>query len=94
MARYEKQVWLDHIVDEETGEIIQQGTVHSQQRMNHIEEGIYQSADKKSVDLLQKQVDEISDDLSFKQDKILKDITTSKKYEFEIDNNRVFLKEV
>lgn len=33
-------------------------------------------------------------DLSVKQDKILKDITTSKKYEFEIDNNRVFLKEV
>lgn len=40
---YEKQNWVDHIEDSETGEIFQEGTLFTAKRMNHIEEGIYQS---------------------------------------------------
>ena len=63
MARYEKQIWLDHIVDEETGDIIQQGTVHSQKRMNHIEEGIYRSAEWDFVDLMDSRLKRVEDAL-------------------------------
>lgn len=38
---YEKQEWLDHIEDPETGEIIQQGSPVTARRMDHIEEGIF-----------------------------------------------------
>ena len=37
---YEKTEWIDHVVDPETQEIIQQGTRVTAQRMNKIEEGI------------------------------------------------------
>ena len=40
---YEKQNWIDHIEDIETGEVFQEGTLFTAKRMNHIEEGIYQS---------------------------------------------------
>ena len=38
---YEKQNWVDHIEDSETGEIFQEGTLFTAKRMNHIEKGIY-----------------------------------------------------
>lgn len=79
MARYEKQVWLDHIVDEKTGEIIQQGTVHSQERMNHIEEGIYQSADIELVDIINEQAEQNKKDLLLKPDKTYVDSELKKK---------------
>lgn len=41
---YEKQNWIDHIEDSETGEIFQEGTLFTAKRMNHIEEGIYQAS--------------------------------------------------
>lgn len=37
---YEKTNWIDHVVDSETGEIIQQGTRFTAQKMNNIEKGI------------------------------------------------------
>ena len=40
---YEKQNWVDHIEDSETGEVFQEGTLFTAKRMNHIEEGIYQA---------------------------------------------------
>ncbi len=40
---YEKQEWLDHIVDPETGEIIQQGSPVTARRMDHIEDGIFKA---------------------------------------------------
>lgn len=43
MEKYTKQEWLDHIEDLETGELIQEGTLFTAQRMNYIEEGIYQA---------------------------------------------------
>ena len=41
---YEKQNWIDHIEDIETGEVFQEGTLFTAKRMNHIEEGIYQAS--------------------------------------------------
>ena len=41
---YEKQNWIDHIEDSETGEVFQEGTLFTAKRMNHIEEGIYQAS--------------------------------------------------
>ena len=41
---YEKQEWIDHIEDAETGEIFQEGTLFTAKRMNHIEDGISQSS--------------------------------------------------
>lgn len=38
---YEKTQWIDHVVDPETEEVIQQGTRFAAQRMNKIENGIY-----------------------------------------------------
>lgn len=38
---YEKQEWIDHIEDSETGEVFQEGTLFTAKRMNHIEDGIY-----------------------------------------------------
>lgn len=41
MEAYNKTEWKDHIVDIDTGEVIQEGTPVSANNMNHIEEGIY-----------------------------------------------------
>ena len=41
---YEKQNWIDHLEDAETGELLQEGTLITANRMNHIEEGIYQAS--------------------------------------------------
>lgn len=38
---YVKTVWRDHIVDIETGDVIQEGTRFTASRANNIEEGIY-----------------------------------------------------
>lgn len=40
MPEYEKQVWVDRIVADDTGEVLQVGTIVNAKRMNHIEEGI------------------------------------------------------
>ncbi len=37
---YEKQSWIDRIVADDTGEVLQVGTIVNATRMNHIEEGI------------------------------------------------------
>lgn len=39
---YEPHEWIDHIEDEDTGEVIQEGTPWCEKYMNHIEQGIYQ----------------------------------------------------
>lgn len=40
IPNYEKTNWRDHIIDIETGNIIQQGTRFNQRRANNIEDGI------------------------------------------------------
>ncbi|PYG86748.1 hypothetical protein LY28_02774 [Ruminiclostridium sufflavum DSM 19573] len=37
---YEKITWIDHIVDPESGQILQQGTRFTASRMNHLEQGV------------------------------------------------------
>lgn len=41
MKPYKKIGWLDHVVDVETEEVIQEGTPVSQTNMNHMDDGIY-----------------------------------------------------
>ena len=41
MKAYEKNGWLAHVQDIETGEVIQDGTPVSQVNMNHMDEGIF-----------------------------------------------------
>ena len=51
---YVKQTWVDHIVADDTGEVLQYGTVINAERMNHIEDGIvgmYTEIDNISGDL-------------------------------------------
>lgn len=40
IPNYEKTNWRDHIIDIETGNVIQQGTRFNQRRANNIEDGI------------------------------------------------------
>lgn len=40
MKAYEKVNWLDHVVDEETGEVIQDGTPLSQTNLGKMDDGI------------------------------------------------------
>lgn len=40
MAAYVKQTWVDHIVADDTGEVLQQGTILDAAHFNHMEEGI------------------------------------------------------
>lgn len=40
MEAYEKVGWLDHVVDDETGEVIQEGTPLSQTNLGHMDDGI------------------------------------------------------
>lgn len=46
MNRYERIGWLDHVVDVETGEIVQQGTPVSQNHMNHMDDGIFENREE------------------------------------------------
>lgn len=51
---YIKQTWVDHIIADDTGEVLQYGTVINAERMNHIEDGIvgmYTEIDNISGDL-------------------------------------------
>lgn len=38
---YNRTYWKDHIVDEETGEVLQQGTLQDAEHFNNMEEGIF-----------------------------------------------------
>ena len=38
MSIYNKQEWIDHIEDIDTGELIQEGTLYCPKLMNHMEE--------------------------------------------------------
>ena len=40
MSLYNKQEWIDHIEDIETGELLQEGTLYCARLMNHMEDGI------------------------------------------------------
>ena len=40
---YKRTFWQDHVVDEGTGEIMQQGTPQSATNFNNVEEGIFSS---------------------------------------------------
>lgn len=54
MSDYIKTEWKDHIVDIDTGEVIQEGTPISARVMNNIEEGIYSNTneiEKNSTDI-------------------------------------------
>ena len=41
MSIYNKNEWVDHVEDIDTGAILQEGTLYCARLMNHIEEGIY-----------------------------------------------------
>ena len=42
---YQKQTWIDHLVADDTGEVLQEGSVLEAARFNHMEEGIETVAD-------------------------------------------------
>lgn len=46
MKPYKKVDWKDHIVDEVTGEIIQQGTPMSRNTLGHMDDGIQKATDE------------------------------------------------
>lgn len=39
MVSYTRTIWQDHVVDQQTGDVIQQGTPQSAKNFNNIEEG-------------------------------------------------------
>lgn len=47
--KYNKTVWVDHIVDIDTEEIIQQGTPVSARNLNNMEVGIYAANEQSTV---------------------------------------------
>ena len=68
MKTNEKIGWLDHVLDIETGEVIQEGTPVSQVNMNHMDEGIF--TNREAVILHEAQIADAQ-----KEIKVLKDAT-------------------
>ena len=68
MKAYEKNGWLAHVQDIETGEVIQEGTPVSQVNMNHMDEGIF--TNREAVILHEAQIADAQ-----KEIKVLKDAT-------------------
>ena len=68
MKPYEKIGWLDHVVDVETGETIQEGTPVSQTNMNHMDDGIWQN--RETIILHDSQIADAQREI-----KVLKDAT-------------------
>ena len=79
MKPYEKIGWLDHVVDVETEEVIQEGTPVSQTNMNHMDDGIFVN---READILHEAM--IADNQQ--EIKVLKDATLNNMV------NNVFLK--
>ena len=79
MKPYEKIGWLDHVVDVETEEVIQEGTPVSQTNMNHMDDGIYQN--REAVILHEAMIADNQQEI-----KVLKDATLNNMV------NNVFLK--
>ncbi len=50
---YNKTDWKDHIVDIDTGEVIQEGTPISARNMNNIEDGIFRASGKTKTNEIQ-----------------------------------------
>lgn len=55
---YQKQTWIDHLVADDTGEVLQEGSVLEAARFNHMEEGIETVAD-----LLADVISTVTDDI-------------------------------
>ena len=68
MKPYKKIGWLDHVVDVETGETIQEGTPVSQTNMNHMDDGIWQN--RETIILHDSQIADAQREI-----KVLKDAT-------------------
>lgn len=63
MSEYIKTVWKDHVVDEDTQEIIQQGTPISARNLNNMENGIENAATQISEIFPDNEVIDISHNL-------------------------------
>ena len=74
MSIYNKQEWIDHIEDIETGELIQEGTLYCARLMNHMEDGIYTAHDE----MIQLEVKVLEDNLinNMPHNNFLEDLTT------------------
>ena len=74
MSIYNKQEWIDHIEDIDTGELIQEGTLYCARLMNHMEEGIYTAHDE----MIQLEVKVLEDNLinNMPHNNFLEDLTT------------------
>lgn len=81
---YEKQNWVDHIEDIETGEVFQEGTLFTAKRMNHIEEGIYQGSSQ-----IKENINKISDDKVYVTD--FENIQSAIDYAYENNVKNVIL---
>ncbi|HCR43959.1 MAG TPA: inorganic polyphosphate kinase [Ruminococcaceae bacterium] len=79
MKAYEKVGWLDHVVDNDTGEVIQKGTPLSQTNLGKMDNGIFEVT-QTTID----QEAQIAD--AQKEIKVLKDATLNNMV------NNVFLK--
>ncbi|WP_206458927.1 hypothetical protein [Anaerovorax sp. IOR16] len=53
MMIYDKTIWVDHVVDSDTGEVIQQGTPISENRLNKSEDGIFENRELTSLEMQQ-----------------------------------------
>ena len=79
MKPYKKIGWLDHVVDVETEEVIQEGTPVSQTNMNHMDDGIF--VNREAVILHEAMIADNQQEI-----KVLKDATLNNMV------NNVFLK--
>ena len=79
MKPYKKIGWLDHVVDVETEEVIQEGTPVSQTNMNHMDAGIF--VNREAVILHEAMIADNQQEI-----KVLKDATLNNMV------NNVFLK--
>lgn len=83
---YQKQTWIDHLVADDTGEVLQEGSVLEAARFNHMEEGIETVADL-LADVIITVTDDIQPVLS-----PIKDAGYVKDVDYDVTGKRIIFK--
>lgn len=82
---YNREFWKDHIVDEDTGEVLQQGTLQDAEHFNNMEEGISEANEMASF--LAEQMGKVQRGVESAQGEVVRvTLTNSQAYPF---NNSV-----
>ena len=57
---YEKQTWVNRVVSEGTGQVVEHGTIVSAERLNHLEDGVFNAHEA-----IPTKTSQLTDDVNF-----------------------------